>query len=112
MRLSDMSVEVLVLESVVLERRDRLLNHTQPHHGAWDLFRAPMLALKEEMSDNTGGQTKWQITFGRVLVYSRNMVAFAAVTGKAGIVTWVGSALTTCAWYASHQAAYAFICLS
>ena len=89
-----------MLEPMVLEGRDGLLDHTQPDNGTRDCFRAPMLTLNESLSESWGAGHKDErgITFGRVLVYSKNMVAFAAVTGNAGIGIWDGSALTRLDW--------------
>jgi hypothetical protein len=38
-----------------------------------------------------------------VLVYSRNIVAFAAVMGNAGMAVFVESPLISAAWYLAHQ---------
>ena len=61
LRLDDILVEVLVLESVVLKGRDCLFDDAQPHNRAWNLFRAPMPALQVREHGNTSEITDWAV---------------------------------------------------
>lgn len=92
--LRDTLMQVLILKSMVLEGRDGLSNDTLSNHRPWDGLRAPVFLLSptKDVSMIVVPQASTaKPTFGRVLSCSRNIVTLAAVTGKAGICTFVVS---------------------
>lgn len=90
-------VEAVVVEAPIFECADLLRDHLLPNSQVWNSIVASSLALQRDALEQI--QTLGlcgQLTFGGVVSYSRNITAFAAMIGKAGMVVHSRSSTWSC----------------
>jgi hypothetical protein len=97
LRVGVIFVEMVVVEAPILECADLLRDHLLPDGQVPNSVVASSLALQQDALEKIQTLELYgQITFGRVVSYSRNITTFAAVIGKAGMVVHSGSLAWSC----------------